>query len=293
MLASAVALLATPNDRQKGKLEEVAGFPDRQVTGVAVSKDERVFVSFPYWSDNHTISVGEVMRDGTLKPYPDEPWNAKSGDPAQRWVCVQSVYIDDQDTLWVLDPAAPKMEKVVKGGAKLVRFDLTKNKVVHVIRFEEDFAPEGSYLNDVRIDTKTQHAYITDSGLGALVIVDLKSGGKRRVLENHPATKAQPGVTLEVDEIQLKDPKTGQTPQVHADGIALDRENGYLYIHALTGHTLYRIKTTDLRDAGLSEEQLSQRVEKVADTPASDGMIAGRDGSIYLTTFEHNAIARW
>ena len=96
----------------------MAAFPTQQVTGVTVSAKGRVFVNFPFWSDDHTISVAEVV-DGKPKPFPDEAWNAKAGPPAQRWICVQSVVVDDQDALWVLDPASPKTEAVVEGGPKL------------------------------------------------------------------------------------------------------------------------------------------------------------------------------
>ena len=64
------------------------------------------------------------MVDGKPKPFPDEAWNAKAGPPAQRWICVQSVVVDDQDALWVLDPTSPKTEAVVEGGPKLVKIDL-------------------------------------------------------------------------------------------------------------------------------------------------------------------------
>ena len=62
------------------ELEEVASFPSQQVTGVTVSAKGRVFVNFPFWSDDHTISVAEVV-DGKPKPFPDEAWNAKDGPP--------------------------------------------------------------------------------------------------------------------------------------------------------------------------------------------------------------------
>jgi DNA-binding beta-propeller fold protein YncE len=77
---------------------------------------------------------------------------------------VQSVVVDDQDALWVLDPTSPKTEAVVKGGSKLVKIDLAKNKVTQSIIFDENVAPERSYLNDVRVDTRTGHAFITESG---------------------------------------------------------------------------------------------------------------------------------
>jgi hypothetical protein len=46
------------------------------------------------------------------------------------FICVQSVLVDDQDNLWVLDPVAPKMQEIVKGGPKLVKIDLATNQVV-------------------------------------------------------------------------------------------------------------------------------------------------------------------
>ena len=134
------------------ELKEVASFPDQQVTGVGVStKSGRVFVNFPYWSDEHPISVAEIV-NGQPKPYPNEEWN-KSGPPASHFVCVQSVVVDDQENLWVLDPAAPKMQEIVQGGPKLVKIDLRANQVIQTIPFGEDIAPAKSYLNDVRIDT--------------------------------------------------------------------------------------------------------------------------------------------
>jgi hypothetical protein len=109
--------------------EEVARFPNQQVTGVGVSlKSGRIFVNFPYWLDPHSLSVAEIV-NGQPRAFPDEEWN-KPGPPGSHFVCVQSVVVDDQDNLWILDPAAPKMQEIVKGGPKLVKVDLSTNKVV-------------------------------------------------------------------------------------------------------------------------------------------------------------------
>jgi hypothetical protein len=36
------------------ELQEPASFPDKQITGIGVStKSGRIFVNFPYWSDDH------------------------------------------------------------------------------------------------------------------------------------------------------------------------------------------------------------------------------------------------
>jgi DNA-binding beta-propeller fold protein YncE len=181
--------------------------------------------------------------------------------------------VDDQDNLWILDPAAPKMQEIVKGGPKLVKVDLATNKVTQTIPFGENVAPAKSYLNEVRIDTANRKAFVTDSGKGAIIVVDLVTGNGRRLLDDHKSTKPEPGVKLVVDGKELIDQQKKSPPQIASDGIALDTKNGYLYYHALTGHTLYRIKTSYLIDEKLSKSDLESKVENVAQTPAPEGML--------------------
>ncbi len=280
-------LTAVPLPAATASLALVASFPDQQVTGVAVSKSGRIFVNFPDWSDDHTISVAEVV-DGKPRPFPSEEWN-QTGAPANHFVCVQSVYVDDSDSLWILDPAAPKMKETVKGGPKLVKIDLAKNEVVQTILLGEDVAPKNSYLNDVRVDPKTQTAFITDSGLGAIVVVDLGSGQARRLLQEDRSTQAEKDFKLQVAGRALL-AENGQPPRIHSDGIALDQRNGFLYYHALTGRALYRIKTVDLRNSSLTKSELSAQVERVIETPVPDGMLMGPNGKLYLTDVEHGAV---
>ena len=51
----------------------------------------------------------------------------------------------------MIDPAAPATGFIVPGGPKLVEIDLKTDKVVQNYRFGGDVAPQGSYLNDVRL----------------------------------------------------------------------------------------------------------------------------------------------
>jgi sugar lactone lactonase YvrE len=285
-------LIAASFATDAAELVEVASFDNQQVTGVGVSaKTGRVFVNFPYWSDDHFLSVAEIV-DGKPKAFPNEDWN-KPGPADSHFICVQSVVVDDQDNLWIVDPAAPKMKEIVKGGPKLVKVDLKTNQVVQTIPFGEDVAPAKSYLNDVRIDTAANIAFMTDSGKGAIVVVDLRTGKARRLLDGHKSTQPEKEVKLTVDGKQLLDQEKKTAPQIASDGIALDAKNGYLYYHPLTGRTLYRIKTAALTDEKLSKSDLESKVETVAQTAPPDGMLEAPDGSVYLTDLENNAIARW
>lgn len=262
-----------------------------QWTGVAVSPAGRLFVNFPRWSSNVVISVGEVLKDGTVKAFPDAAWNTtnETVDPGQRWVCVQSVVADQRDRLWVLDPAAPFFRGPVAGGPKLLAFNLADgDQLQETYLFDERVAPPGSYLNDVRVDTTRDVAYITDSGLGAIVVVHLASGRARRVLEGHASTRSEGiGLTIEGRTFLLPD---GSRPDVHADGLALSPEGEWLYYQALTGRTLYRVPTRALLDTNASPAQVAAEVETVGRTGAADGLTTGPDGRLYLASIEDNSV---
>lgn len=270
-------------------LEEVA-HSNRQWTGIAVARDGRIFVNYPRWSDKIFYSVAELRPDGSELPYPNMEMNMwKPGmDPAANFVCVQSVVVDRDGYLWILDPANPQFNGVVAGGPKLIKVDLSTNQIVQIIRFAPPAIAMGSYLNDVRIDTRGLVAYITDSGAGAIVVVDLPTGTSRRLLAKHPSTQSEE-ITLTIGGKPWLRPD-GSVPRVHADGIALDSAGKYLYYKALTGRTLYRIETRWLRDPQVTEKELSGKVETVGKIGASDGLEFGRDGRVYVSALEENAI---
>jgi sugar lactone lactonase YvrE len=129
--------------------------------------------------------------------------------------------------------------------------------------------------------------------MGALIVVDLKTGKSRRLLASDDSTKAVEGEQIMVDGMKILDPATGKAPQLHADGIALDNAGGWLYFHPLTGTTLFRIKTADLCNEALSNEQLAAKVQNLGKTPKPDGMLEAPDGTVFLTALEQNALVRF
>jgi sugar lactone lactonase YvrE len=271
---------------QDSPLSKVVSFKGIQVTGVTVSQDGRLFANFPRWHENLPFSVVEVLSDGSYQPYPDANWNTWKGKPEENtFTCVQSV-VAHGSSLFVLDPASPMM-KGVQGNAALYEFDLTTNALKQKWVFDKTIAPEKSYLNDLRIDEEAGKIYITESGIGALVVLDLQTGAARRLLEDHPSTKSE-DVWLTVEGERWV--KEGEKPHMHADGIALSPDKQYLYYHALTGYTLYRISTTALNDVSLDDQALAASVEDMGQTPAPDGMIFDQNGNLYMGNLEGNAI---
>jgi sugar lactone lactonase YvrE len=277
------------------RLEQVAKF-DHQVTGVTVSEDGRIFVNFPRWSEDVPISVAEVQKDGSIKPYPNDEWNSwrnarmNEVPPGDHFVTVQSVVADGRGSLWVVDAAAPNSEKIIKGGPKLVQIDLKTNEIKRTYAFGTNVAGPASYLNDVRISSDGKFAYMTDSGSpGALVVVDLGTGKAWRALSDDATTQADPTVVVTTDGKPLRRPD-GRGPMFNADGIALSPDGKLLYWQALTGKTLYRIDTAVLQNPGATPEEVAAKVEKVATTEPSDGFWMEKSGRLFLSTMQSDSV---
>jgi sugar lactone lactonase YvrE len=271
---------ATAAVAQQPKLQSVYQDNTYQFTGVAVSAKGRLFVTYPRWSDTYKYGVVEVV-NGQARPYPDEATNNwhPGDDGKDKWVCVQTAYVDDNDYLYIVDPAAPKLGEVYNGSAKVVKYDLNTNQVVKTYRFPGTIDNQ-SYLNDIRVDTKKQIAYLTNSGTGGIVVLDLASGKSRQVLQAHKSVHPDPNVKFIVDGHELK--KQGQPVAFQSDGIALSPDRSYLYYKTITDKRLFRIKTAALNDSTLTAQQLAGAVEDLGNMANTDGMIFDAKSNLYL-----------
>jgi sugar lactone lactonase YvrE len=274
-------------------LKKVASF-DHQVTGVTASETGRLFVNFPRWTEDSAVSVAELMPNGDLKSFPDANWNAWRNAKADtmsagdHWVCVQSVVADKKGSLWVIDAGAPAQAQVVAGAPKLVKIDLATNAVAKVYPFGLDVAPQGSYLNDVRLSPDGKFAYITDSGTsGAIVVVNLDTGKARRALDGAPSTQFEKGVMVKADGKPLQRPD-GRGVQFSADGIALSPAGDTLYWQAVKGNTLYSVPTSALQTATLAD--LPGKVQKVGENGPADGLLMDAKGTLYISSVEDHSI---
>ncbi|HMB04069.1 MAG TPA: L-dopachrome tautomerase-related protein [Isosphaeraceae bacterium] len=297
----AAALAADlPSARPAGAIEVVATFDGPMPTGVTVSRTGRIFVNFPRWGDPVDFTVAE-LKGGQPVPYPDAAFNRLNKDrPAECLVSVQSVVVDPDDRLWLVDTGSVEFGPTLSGGPKLVGVDLRTNTVFQTIRFPRDVALETTYLNDIRFDLRRGRggvAFITDSsrkGPNGLILVDLASGRSRRRLHDHPSTKPDEHFLPIVEGRPLMNRPPGGRPthvRLGADGIAISHDGQHLYYCPLASRRLYRVRTDALVDAPSSEAV--RAVEDLGDRGfASDGLESDDKGRLYLTDYEDNAILR-
>ena len=306
-IASAdTALEGLPAEAPAGELEVVHLFHDAMPTGVAVSREGRIFVNFPRWGDEPAQTVGEIV-DGEVVPYPSAAMNVGGEDaadtpPSDHLVSVQSVVIDPDNRLWILDTGSPRFGGVIPGGAKLIGVDLADDEIFQVVTFPDDVVLKSTYLNDVRFDLtvgEAGFAYITDSsatGENALIVVDLSDGSSRRVLGGHPSVEEAPNFVPIVEGRTLMQDTKNKSPEplpIGADGIALSAGGETLYWTQLAGRHLFRIPTAALRDEGLTADELAEKVEDLGDRGyASDGLESDAAGNLYLTNYEDGAVMR-
>lgn len=273
------------------KLEELFGDNKYQLTGVAVSAKGRLFTNYPIWSPVHKYCVVEVTSKAEAKPYPNEELNSwKDGeDGSKKFVSVQAVYVDDQDKLWVVDPANPGFAGVYQESDKLVKINLATNQVERMYPMK-GVTDKGSYINDVRVDTKRQIAYLTNSNQGGIVIVDLKSGKARMVLKGAPPTQSDPAYHFMVNGREVA--PDGKPLKVNSDGIALSPDREWLFFKPLTDDKLYKVKTADLRNEKLKDSELTAKVVDLGHVNITDGMAMDKRGNLYFGDMEKSSILK-
>ena len=275
---------------------EVARFDDNQPSSVAVSKDGRLFVGFPWWSQRPEHAVVEVLPDGSTLPYPSNSWNdwnGKGGPSAlMGFVCAQAMYVDGDNFLWVLDAGNPRNRAgVVTAGPKIFKINLEDDTIAQIFYIDHKRSlSKDAYLSDFRVDPEHDVAYIADAGRGGIFVYDLKTRQSHTALLDHDSTRADIEVIPRVGAAQWRG-LFGITHRVHVSSVELSNDGRWLYYHALTARDLYRVPTDRLRDERSKDAGFANAVERVGSFGSTiDGMHMADDGSLYAAAIEDDAI---
>ena len=245
-----------------------------QWTGVAVSPSGRIFVCFPTWGNHPDYHVGEIL-SGEVYPYRDLENQAS-------FICVQSVVADETNTLWVLDNGKREGAPVDPSGAKLLMVNLTTNEIVRTYTFPADVVLPDSAMNDVRVDNKRGVAYLTDSGHGGIVVLNLASGASWRALTDIPEVRA--------NLTAIYFPTGLFTKLANTDGLELSEDRKELYFSSLGSDILYSVPTAALLDETLSVAQRQKQIKAInVQNVPTDGMVRRRD-ALYMGALSNEGI---
>ena len=273
------------------ELITVASSGNVMMTNAAVSPGGRLFGNFPRWTDVPTPSVGEATPDGRFKPFPGGDWNEwRPGlPPGDRFVCTHGLYADRENNLWAIDDASPHHGDMVEGGAKLVQIDLATNGVRRVYRLDKDLAPPGTVLSHMRVDARS--LYVTDAGLGAIVVIDRESGRGHRVLEGVPCSRADRTIVPLIHGKPLMHPD-GRVPVINLSHLELSPDGTWMYFTPLFGPMLWRVPTRLLHDRSLRSEEVAAHAEAVVRIPPVTGITADAAGNLYLSALTEDGVLK-
>ncbi|WP_244143663.1 major royal jelly family protein [Burkholderia ubonensis] len=258
---------------------------------VAVDARGRIIVSAPRWTGNTGPAVATVATNGTLTPYPDREWNSwtPGGDAMRAFVSVNAIHRDAHGDLWIVDTGSPDFGGTpVAGGAKVVHIDPRTDTVIRVYTFPKEAIRAHTYVDDIRING--HHAYLTDAGEGAILVLDLDDGGVRRRFDGQSFTRARAGDRIVVNGKALTS-DDGQALTVNADPLELSPDGRYFYFGPLSG-PMSRIETRLLDDDTLGDDELARHVTTWFDNPPVGGTAMGADGSLYYTPLADNSLMR-
>lgn len=244
---------------------------------IGVSSDGRIFMSthLAYGSEHKLV---ELTKDGSFSRYPDTDFT-----PALNGIL--GTVVDEQGILWFLDTIWGK-----DAMGRVIGWDINKNELYRIYYIARPLVNDAYILNDMAVDRDNEAMYISETAsatTSALLVLDLKTGLVRRVLEGSFATVPE-DKDLMIDGQLVK--MQGEAARVGVNPITIDVDNKWVYFAPMTGHKMYRVKTRDLLDQSLSEQALVERVETYADKPMSDGITIDDENNIYISDLKNNAI---
>ncbi len=266
-------------------------FPPGNIT---VTPYGRIIVSMHQFYEPKLRLAELVIEDeGTtvsVKPFPNAEANDAGTTDGLKLDTVLGLQCDARGVVWLLDNG-------MRGGSvpKLISWVAEKDQVGRVIYIPPPATVEGSFLNDLAIDIKRAMCYIADpvaGGKDALIVVSLRTGLSRRVLQGHSSVVPEDvDIVIEERPLEISRPDgTTVRPRIGVNPIVLDAQSEWVYYGPMTGGALYRIPADALADPALDDAALARQIERYSDKPHCDGISIDSADNIYISEIEANAV---
>jgi sugar lactone lactonase YvrE len=266
------------------ELETYASFDETTPPGnIAIGPDGRKFLSV-HGFYGQPVKIVELFNDGSVKPYPSEAWASNPDENQIGFYDVLGLNVDQNGVLWMLDTSGDDH------AGRLVGWNTRSETLEKIIYIAMPLINAGSFLNDLAIDNKHGKIYLADTASNnraAIVVVDIKTGQARRVLEGSEYTQAEDvDMIIEGRVITLG----GQPARLGVNPITIDVDSNWLYFGAMSGSAIYRVKTDDLVDLSLDMDALEDKIQRYGDKSLSDGITIDGGGNVYVTSVTQGAI---
>ncbi len=248
-----------------------------------------VYSHHPFFSPENRVMIMDAKTKES-KPFPNKAWNTPRTTDDNYLSNVLGIRNDENGIVWMLDMA--QRNNVTP---KIVGWNTIKNTLERIYYLPESSVPAISQPNDMVVDTKNGYFIIADEGIGnggdgskaAFIIVDMKTGKTRRVLESTRSTLPENTPTV-INGKHLA--VNGKDLLVGNDGITADANFEYIYYGPLNGPKIYRIRTLDLVNENFTDSDLDSKIETYSDKPNNGGMSIDKEGNLYLTALETNSV---
>ncbi|WP_444901802.1 L-dopachrome tautomerase-related protein [Microbulbifer sp. SSSA007] len=278
---------------ESGALQTVTEFTDSRAAGVTVTPSGRILVSM-HPLDAPKLKVMEVMANGTKQPFPNRDWADGPETGKVGFTSVIGIHSDSKGIVWILDMGSENSP------TQLVAWDSVNNKLHRQLEISRSSLLTNSFPQDFALDEKRQKIYIADMSFGnfngatkpAIIVVDLKTGQSRRVLESADAFMP-PNQDVVIDGVLLSaktKENSSKSLRFGLNPIALDDQGEWLYFGTLSGNTLYRLPAALLADHRISNKKLASNIEEFGPKNPSDGIVMAPGNGILVTDLQNNAI---
>lgn len=246
--------------------------------------DGRMLLEAPAWVGNTGPQLFVRDTNGQLAAWPNAAWNAPEGDAQTRFVALGGLTRTADGHIWVLDSGVTNRKNPPVAAPKLVEIDPGTNTVLRTVPVQASVLRPGSILSGIAVHGTT--AYVPDSGVAGLLVIDIATATARRFLDHHPDLIASRPIVTPTGPVR---DNTGRYAAVDASMVAVSPDGTWIVLQA-PGQYLSRVSTAIFTDPDITPAAFEESVTQWFKTPSLGGMTIDNDGTLYWADITTSSI---